>query len=349
MPFKKYFIFLILIVLPFFGAGCLQFNSSQSANNGGFFKSVNAGNDWLQKSNLLSVGAPRSFASADVISIVQDPSDRLALYAGTAQNGLLYSYDAGESWQQARYIATGRVSAVAVDPQEKCRIYAGASSRILKSDDCNRSFSEIFRGESEITSLIINPSASNIIYAGTATGFLLKSVDAGKTWTPLKNFNGRIVDVVLDPKENNTLYAAVLRRGVWKSENAGQDWLDLSKGFKSLSGALEMKKLVISRVSSQTLILASKYGLIRTSDGGDVWEPIKLLTPAGKFDIYSLAIDPKNNDKIYYSTASLFYKTQNGGATWETKKPPSSRAATALLVDAADSNVILVGVTKLAQ
>ncbi|MDP3296855.1 MAG: hypothetical protein Q8N09_04575 [Thermodesulfovibrionia bacterium] len=346
---KKYLLLITLIVLPLFGAGCIQFNNSSSGTDGGVFKSVDAGVNWKQKTLIPTVsGTPRSFSSANVLALAQDPLDRLALYAGTRENGMLYTYDGGESWDQPKdaNVSKGKVNAVAVDPQNKCNIYVALSNKLFKSSDCNRSFSEIYRDDTEITSLVIKNSYPLKIYLGTTKGFVVKSQDAGRTWTPLKNFGGKIVDVVLRPADD-TVYVAVGRRSLWRSGDGGQNWTDLSAAFKKMSGSLDMTKLVLSPAAANTLIMASKYGLLRTNDGGDTWEALKLLTPAGKFDIYSLAIDSKTSNQIYYSTASMFYKTQNGGEAWSAKKLPSSRAATALLIDAADSNIVYMGVTKL--
>lgn len=351
MSFRKYLIFLILVVLPFFGAGCIQFNSGSSGTDGGVFKSADAGANWKQKTLIPTVsGTPRSFASGNVLALVQDPSDQLALYAGTRENGLLYTYDGGESWYQSRdpQVAKGNVNAVAVDPQNKCTIYVALANRLLKTSDCNRSFSEIYRDDTEITSLVIKNSYPLKIYLGTTKGFVVKSQDAGRTWTPLKNFGGKIADIALRPADD-TVYVAVSRRSLWRSGDGGQNWTDLSAAFKKMSGALDMTKLIVSPSTPATLIMASKYGLLRTNDGGDTWEALNLLTPPGKFDIYSLAIDPKTTKQIYYSTASMFYKTQNSGETWSAKKLPTSRAATALLVDAANSNIVYMGVSKLSK
>lgn len=346
---SKYLLASILIVLPFLGAGCIQFNSGSSGTDGGVFKSADAGVNWKQKTLIPTVsGAPRSFASANVLTLAQDPADHLAIYAGTRENGMFYTYDGGEAWYQPKdaNISKGKVNAVAVDPQNKCNIYVALANKLFKSSDCNRTFSEIYRDDTEITSLVIKNSYPLKIYLGTAKGFVVKSQDAGRTWTPLKNFGAKIVDVVLRPTDD-MVYVAVSKRSLWRSGDGGQNWTDLSAAFKKMSGALDMTRLVISPASPTTLIMASKYGLLRTNDGGDTWEALKLLTPAGKFDLYSLAIDPKTSNQIYYSTASMFYKTQNGGQAWSAKKLPGSRAATALLVDVIDPNAVYMGVTKL--
>jgi 3D (Asp-Asp-Asp) domain-containing protein len=56
-----------------------------------------------------------------------------------------------------------------------------------------------------------------------------------------------------------------------------------------------------------------------------------------------MAMDPANGQYLYYSTATVFYKSSNGGANWTTKRLPTSRIGTALMVSAKDPNVIYLG------
>ncbi len=93
--------------------------------------------------------------------------------------------------------------------------------------------------------------------------------------------------------------------------------------------------------------MASKYGLLRTRDGGKNWQAINLLTPPGSVDIFSLAINPQNGNEIYYGTSSTFYKTVNGGEKWITKRLPTTRATSFLLVDFKNPNVIYLGTKKI--
>ena len=58
-------------------------------------------------------------------------------------------------------------------------------------------------------------------------------------------------------------------------------------------------------------------------------------------------LNPQNGNEIYYGTATTFYKTDNGGQDWTTKKLPTSRASSVLAVDPANSNVVYMGTQKL--
>jgi photosystem II stability/assembly factor-like uncharacterized protein len=96
-------------------------------------------------------------------------------------------------------------------------------------------------------------------------------------------------------------------------------------------------------------VLVCRYGLIRTTDGGKTWSKISLVTGPGQARIYSMAIDPANGDNLYYSTATVFYKSSNGGVNWSTKRLPTSRIGSAMMVSAKDPNVIYLGTLQIKQ
>ena len=76
------------------------------------------------------------------------------------------------------------------------------------------------------------------------------------------------------------------------------------------------------------------------------WKDINLITPPGTVDIYSLAVNPKNGQEMFYGTDVTLYKTIDGGKSWITKKMPSSRAASALLINPDDPNIMYMGVKR---
>ena len=347
---------LALLSFSVLGAGCVQISTNGAGGggaDGGIWKSADKGEGWVQKS-LISTTAPqkRSIGATSISAITMDPQDHNALYIGTTENGLFYTLDGGESWVQAKTLASGRVPSVVVDPKNKCVIYAASGNKVLKSSDCARSWQTVYfetRTDKPITVLSIDAKEGRAIFAGTVSGDLLLSTDAGNFWTSVNRFKSEVKNILVAPYDPKIIYVGTKSSGVWRSVDAGASWEDLSGGFKQFSGAFEYRDLVLDLSAPEVLLYASQFGLLRTIDGGKSWNKLDLLTPPGAATIYSVAVNPKDGNEIYYGTATTFYHTTDGGKTWRTSKLPSSRAATALLVDPTAPNVLYLGVTRLKQ
>ncbi len=345
---KFYFIIFLLASLFLTGAGCIQFGGGSQALDGGVFKSTDKAESWQQKVALAAV-RPSSIANVNVSVMVFDPQDPRTIYLGTAENGLFYTLDGAESWFQVSAFSSGLINAIALDSKDKCNVYVAAGNKIFKTTDCLRSWQNIYvdtRPDQVITSVVVDFYNPSIVYAGLSGGEFLKSNDAGGSWTAIKRFENKITKILFAPEDSRVIYVATLNQGIWKSTDSGINWGNLNEDLHQYGGAFEFKNLVVDTSQKDTLILASKYGLLKTRDGGKTWQPINLLTPPGSVDILSLALNPQNGNEIYYGTSSTLYKSVNGGEKWTTRRLPTTRAATYLLVDFKNPNTVYLGTTK---
>ncbi len=344
---KVYLLFSLLAILVFTGASCISLKgSSETSGTGGVFKSIDKAEKWQQKIAVASVKGNVNIANVDVSVLVFDPQDSKTIYLGTANNGLLYTLDGAESWQRVAGLAAGKVNDIVVDSKNKCAIYVAVGNKILKTIDCTRSWQATYvdsRVEGVITTMATDLDNPSVIYAGLATGDLLKSVDSGASWLVATRLDSGLVKVLVDPDDSKIVYAATAKDGVSKSTDGGKTWVDLEAQLKEFKGAKTARNLVFDVSKSGTLLLDSKYGMLKTTDAGETWQPMNLLTPSGDVQIYSLAINPKNGNEIYYGTSSTIYKSVDGGASWVTKKMPTARAASYLLVDPNEGNIVYLG------
>lgn len=342
---KKILFFLILTTI--FLAGCtINFGSSEVPAVAGVFKSFDSGNTWIERNLFLYSGGAASISGLGVNNLMFDPQDNQAIYLASNGAGLLYSYDSANSWMKANRIKDGTINSVAIDPKNKCVIYITFANTILKSVDCNRSWSEIYidtRASKAITSLAVSHDNNLIVYAGNVDGDILKSYDGGDNWQVIKRLGNRVTKMLIDPANSNIIYIATKANGIFKTIDGGTSWSNINEGLKPFSGSLEYRNLIFDQSQPDALLLVAKYGLIRTIDGGQTWQPIKLITPPASTDIHSVAINPQNSNEIYYATASTFYKTVDGGQTWITKRLPTRAIASYLLIDPLEPNIIYMG------
>jgi len=345
--------FVVLVLGAAVLSGCMiQFGGSKSAGVAGVFKSFDKGANWTPKNLFLYSGGTGSIAGMNVLSLTFDPQDNRAIYLASDVNGLLYTYDAAESWMKADQVGNGKISSAVIDPKNKCVIYATFANTILKSIDCNRSWKEIYidsRVDKVLTALAVDFYNSLIIYAGNSAGDLLLSTDGGDNWQVINRLGDRAMKIMIAPNDNRIIYVATKGKGIYKSVDAGKTWNDINADLKDYAGAMEYKNLIFDLSQQNSIMLISKYGLIKSADGGATWLPIKLITPPSSVDIYATAINPKNSNEIYYATATTFYKTVDGGKNWVTTRLPSSAAATYLVIDPINPNILYMGFSNLSK
>lgn len=352
--FLKIALLPVLIVIALSGCS-LGFNTDSSStgiSDGGVFKSTDKGSSWAQKVSILTVGAKKSFSGIDIISLGLDPGDNKAVYAGSFENGLLYSYDGAESWQVAPSIGKLTVNNIAVAPDDKCVIYATVSNKILKSEDCGRTWSQVYFDndiKTAISSLVIDQKAGNNIFIGTSNGDFIKSSDRGASWRALERFNSQVEKIAISPTDSKIMFAGTASKGVFRSTNGGEKWEKLEDKFDAFDGSMRFRDLVISKAERETVFLATNYGLLKSTNNGDSWSKIELLTAEEEAKIYSIAANPGNANEIYYVTATTFYRSLDGGKKWSSKKLPTGRAGFKLLIDPEDSAIVYLAAKKITK
>jgi photosystem II stability/assembly factor-like uncharacterized protein len=353
---KKFLLVFPLLVafLVFGGAGCVQINFGGSAGSGGgVYKSADKGIVWEQKVKILTTNQQvATIGNINVLSFAIDPQDNKAIYAGSSGSGLFYSYDAGESWAQSPTLKRGDVPSIAVSPSDKCTIYAGFENKVIKSDDCSRTWKVMYfdsRAANKILSIAIDPNNGAVVYAGSMTGDVLKSSDNGMSWSPIGRLQNTVKKILIAPYNTAIVYVATQSKGIFKTKNAGGGWENLADKIKSFSTAINYKDLKFDLSAQDTLVYASQYGLLKTTDGGQTWKAMELLTPPKAATIYAVEVNPKNGNDIFYSTATTFYRTLDGGQKWITKKLPTTRAASTITCDPENPNIMYMTVKNIDQ
>ena len=173
--------------------------TSLCAGTGGgglVYKSSDGGSSWGQPSHVSS-------PYADIAALLFDPKNDATVYAATDE----YDYpsyaplapffkkstDGGETWTDLSSVGAP-VSAIAIDPTNSSRIFAGLPRvghgfpvlGIRRSDDGGGSWVSAAAGlrGAGVESLVIDPRDSNTLYAGTNRG-VYRTRNAGASWSPI--------------------------------------------------------------------------------------------------------------------------------------------------------------------
>lgn len=346
---------LALSALLLVGQGCLSVGGDGAANtNGpaGMFISADRAETWTTQSVWPRPDGLQSLAGISVYRLFDDPGDPSAMYWASRAQGLFYTYDGGNSWERPTSgPISGFIYGVAVHPADKCTIYATNGSQVFRSNDCNRTWSEVYRVTSgdRVNSIAMQQFPPYRIYMVTGNGDFLRSEDQGVSWRVLRRFRTRMIDVFADPHVEDRVFVGSQKKGLWRSVDGGENWVNIDNPFLSISGGHEYRRFYIHPEVPDLLFYASTYGIHRSADGAEHWDELSLITPPGSARIFGLAANPQNPNEIYYTATinnrSTLYKSVDGGQTWITRKLPSGQIPTVLRNHPTDPDILHVGFT----
>jgi photosystem II stability/assembly factor-like uncharacterized protein len=288
----------------------------------------------------------------DVEALPDDPS---TIYLATASGGIWRSTNKGTTWTPIfddQPVST--FGDVAIAPSNSQVIWAGTGEQnnrqstswgngVYRSTDGGATWTHVGLDDTRhIGEVIVHPENPAVAYvaalgnlwAASDTRGVFKTNDGGQNWYRVlfvNEYTG-VVEMVMDPFDPNTLYAATYQRlrrawgfngggpgsGIYKTSDGGATWRELTAGLPQ--GDMGRIGLAIAKtdglVLNATVEHASESGVYRTNDGGETWEKVNSLNPRPMY--YShIYIDPTNADRVYI-LATSFYKSENGGRSFET-------------------------------
>ena len=219
------------------------------------------------------------------------------------------------------------------------------------------------------TALAIDPTNTQVIYAGAAEGGVWKTTNGGTTWTPLTDAQMSLAtgSITIDPENHNTIYVGTgeanfsvdsyYGAGVLKSTDGGATWT-LNQGPFGLGDQCSnasIGAIAVQPTNSNVVLAGTEYcGLFRSADGGVTWS--QPATAPNNIAGNSIIFDPANPTTVYGSFGYIFgggtpgiYKSADSGVTWvlmngsgSTVLPAGGRETLALA--ASSSSTLYVGI-----
>ncbi len=347
---KKVLLFVLLVALSVSISGCIKLKTAAPTVNSstGIFATPDRGETWYQRVKMMTAGAVEAnIPGGQITTIVMDPTDTDAIYAGSVTDGLLYSYNGGEGWNKAGKLSAGKVVSIAIDPKDKCNVYAGVDNKVFKSGDCSRTWSQKFNtpnGGDVIISIIVDPFDPTVVYAGATDGTVYKSLNGGQSWVNLFDFNKKIKKMIIEPNQSTTLYALLENANIYKSIDSGASWVSLADNMKDFAGNVnDGFDLDLVKGSPNTLYYTCRFGLVRSLDGGQSWSQVKLITGVDQTTFYAFAASSVNTGVIFLVDDKTLYRSVNGGETWETRALPSVSRITDMQVHLKNDKIVYLG------
>lgn len=196
-----------------------------------------------------------------------------------------------------------------------------------------------------VTSIDVDLSDSDIIYAGTASGGVWKSTNGGIKWEPIFDDQPVIsvgavtvnqsnpAEVWVGTGEGNPRNSHNTGGGIYKSLDGGHTW-----EMMGLENTKNIHRIIVHKDNPKVVYVAAlgsiwgdneERGVYRTQDGGETWELVlKANASTGAAD---MVVDPSNPNKIIAALwefgrkpwtfnsggeGSGMFITHDGGDTW---------------------------------
>ncbi|MFN0275462.1 MAG: VPS10 domain-containing protein [Chitinophagales bacterium] len=239
----------------------------------------------------------------------------------------------------------GRINAIILDPVNPDIIYVGAASGgIWRSQDAGTTWEAL--GDAlpvtSIADIAIDPTNTDIIYVATGDGAgyeidwqvdddfwggvytagILKSTDGGATWNPtgLSYLQDEleIVQALEIHDTNPDILIASTRNGIFRTADGGDTW--------TLVDATHCYDLAVNTSNPDIMYAVADEDVLVSTDAGATWSILENnLGNGGRTSIETTEADA---DIIFVLNQNNgFWRSTDGGATWENQKDPGAFAS----------------------
>ena len=208
-------------------------------------------------------------------------------------------------------------------------------------------------GAGRINTLEFDPTNPTTMWIGAANGGLWKSVNGGTSWTSNTDFlaNISVADIAINPQNTNEMYVATgdnsgyevgnyfwggtYSSGILKSTNGGLTWNTTGLNY-TMTNFNVIHKILLFPNNPQTLIIAHRQGIERSTDGGATWSNVSFN------QVYDFEIDPSNPLIVYAVGDGLCLKSTDQGLTWASTSVNNSFGRMSISISPANANKMYV-------
>ena len=290
-------------------------------NDGGFFRSTNAGSTWQ---------GPAKMPITQFYSVAVDPQTGSHIFGGAQDNGTVATFTGGTSdWDE---VNGGDGFQVQIDPVDAGIVFAEYQNGALsKSTDGGHTFSELEPGAARNnwnSPILIDPVQHNVVYFGGEK--LFRSTDSGDSWAAISPdlsqlaendplVLGTITAIAIAKVNSKVIYAGTDNGKVWVTQDTGAHWTQINAGLPQrwVTG------LAIDPTNAARVIVTVsgyRFGeplthVFLSADFGAHWSDIHGNLP--EIPVNVVRADPTHTGVFYLGTDAGTYATTDCGAHWQ--------------------------------
>lgn len=274
------------------------------------------------------------FVECHVRALAVHPRDPRTLYLGSEQ-GLFRSTDGADHWTRVESPVNGQqVWSLLLLPQAPEVILAGTCpARVVRSGDAGLTWTEpAVRMVQEcprimhtrVTTLTVDSTEPQTVWAGVEIDGLYRSQDAGRTWQAvghgLSSRDIHALAIVATNGRGRRLLATT-NNDVNLSTDGGETWQPLQAGkmlpwsyFRGLAPLPDRPDVLLVGNGEGP---PGGAGLVaRSTDAGATWQAAAMPGPANS-TIWNIAVHPADPELAYASSVSgEIYRSTDRGASW---------------------------------
>ena len=134
------------------------------------------------------------------------------------------------------------MTSIAIDPSNTQRVYAGtivnysSPDGLMRTTDGGTTWTTVL-ANTEVSSVLVNPSNGQQVYVATTAGSVLRSQDGGATWSNLSGttITAPVSALAFDPQNSSHVWAATAGQGLYYSGDGGATWAADNAGLTDLN------------------------------------------------------------------------------------------------------------------
>lgn len=242
---------------------------------------------------------------------------------------------------------------VFVNPRDPSMVFAGTMDGVYRSTDAGATFKRANFPDKgvQIWSFMIDPANPKRMLAGGSPVSIYRSEDGGESWKKLPDpalatratmpFACRVMRFAPHPRKPGEIFAVLEVSGVMRSTDGGESWSDCSEHLVKLSeqeprlrsklvsdteaeGMLDGHAICTSSADPDSVIIAVRMGLFRSTDQGKTWQDLRV----DRFSPFTYGRDIRvspQDPKTIYACLSVAASSKDGalfrstdiGNTWQ--------------------------------